>query len=189
MIQVSNRYPFSLQAIFIMKIHHCWLLSLLLSAGLLYSAPADACSPCPEDATLSQQVENADLIALVRFIEVARGDRPTQSESIAVEVVEVIKGEPRYKKKLIDFFKAVPDDKRIILNSWAGMCDYGITISHNSSWTWLIFVEWSSHEDQYMALRCGEKQALVTGDSVTLDGKKVPLTDLSKALGLEREAE
>lgn len=93
--------------------------ALLLSIVLvLFSPPAQACEPCLKILNLEQTVKAADLIIVGQRTDYSpkekdRVKRQLGPDTIRVKVREVLKG--NLKKGV-----------RIKVNSWDGMCPYGI---------------------------------------------------------------
>jgi hypothetical protein len=155
------------------------ILAALLAVQIVY-----ACEPCPEVLTFEESVAEADVIIIGERVGLgpSTGDGP---DWITVKVYEVLKG-------------SVPDE-RIQVNSWNGMCPYGIVVEDG-----LYVMILDKFEGQYDAVHwgCGVKTFPVESEMVMMgdgpvsidefvgmlpDGKReiiAPLDEAGRSFGL-----
>ena len=154
-----------------------------LTLVVIITQPAQACEPCLEVLTLEETAAAADLIIIGK--KVGEGPRTDDGEGwggpewIEVQVIEVLKGKV--------------DQTTIKVNSWYGMCAYGIIIQDKREY--LIFLhkpDSPQDETQYAPVEWG---CAVTRypieDSIVIkeyEDDQIPLDDLLTQLGLKRQA-
>lgn len=147
---------------------------VVVGASLWAANPAQACEPCFEIWDLDQTAEGADLIIVGRKVSEgpSTGDAPNGGPDwIQVRVEEVLKGEV--------------DANQIQVNSWDGMCDYGIVADSGS---YVMFLAWNGEMYGAVNIGCAVRQYPVQGDVVDVDGQAMAMDAFASSLGLERPA-
>ncbi len=165
----------------------------MLTLLIALLSPAWACEPCPTDFELdvTQAAKEATLIALVKRAPAAAQPAPSpghpveEPDVLVVDLVKTLKGKAK---------------ERLTVNSWDGMCDYGVVIKPDDTKTYLVLLSWSEQHKHFQQVHqgCAPYQLPVVNGSVTLPegkgrigrlgearGKKTKVDALPKALGLE----
>jgi hypothetical protein len=143
--------------------------AILAAVGIAAALPrpACACTPCLPDRVLdlAETAEAADLIVIGR--QVQRGPSTgTGPDWITIRVSEVLKGST--------------EETRIRVDSFSGMCGYGIVVDRA---TYVIFLE--RGDDMYYAVNdgCAVHTVPVEGGEVTVDGQGMPIDEFVTLLG------
>jgi hypothetical protein len=151
----------------LLKVHRWPVILFVLLAMLVTGSPARACEPCRETLGFEETANQAELIIVGQKI--SNGPRNGQDgpDWIRVRVIEVLKGD-------------VPEAS-IRVNSWDGMCQYGIVTKGSATYVMFLVKE----EDMYdvVASGCALKSLPVDGDMVTMDDGPVPIDDFVEMLG------
>lgn len=162
------------------RIHSTQRAVLLAFVGLLamvFFGKASACEPCVDVLTLEETAERADLIVIGYALE---GITPSEFDGnfigpdwMTLAVTQVIKGELR--------------NNPIRVNSWNGMCQYGIVLEDNASY--VIFLQ--DVGDMYDAVEhgCAVKALPVFDSFVEIQGERIPLIDFFSQLGMDFQFE
>lgn len=136
---------------------------------------AMACEPCHEKAwDLPRTVRKAELIIVGRRVGPEAGVIGTPSqpgpETIPVDVVRVLKGRD--------------DRKEITVDSWHGMCDYGIVVDDRPYVMLLTRALSQGREAEYgpVNLGCAVKTLAMTDEGVEVDGKRFTLEEFQALL-------
>lgn len=140
-----------------------FILALLLIA---IPQPAGACEPCMEVATFDEAVEAADLIIVGQKV----ADGPSTGDGpdwITVQVIDVLKGE-------------VPAEHRIRVNSWDGMCLYGIPADNERK---VMLLEEGSGIYNAVMYGCAISQYLMQGELVLVEDQSYALDEFVMQLG------
>lgn len=144
-----------------------FLALIFLIAAFLAAIPAEACEPCAEAMTLEETAAEADLIIVGAMV----GEGPSTGDGpdwITVQVLETWKGST--------------DRTNIRVNSWDGMCLYGIP---NEEGTYLMLLEES--DDQYVTVNYGCAISRYTLDpaneQVIVGDQRVSYNDFIDQLG------
>lgn len=141
------------------------IISLLVFGWMVSALPVAACELCPDDEllTLAETVAQADLIVIAQKI----GD-----EDGRVTVPDPDGGPEWSTLQIREVLRGTASQPEIIVNSWEGMCSYGIIVGDQP--VLLLLEESSSADEPYqydaVARGCGEKGYLVTNDSINLNG-------------------
>ncbi|MFH1586576.1 MAG: hypothetical protein ABID38_01825 [Candidatus Diapherotrites archaeon] len=144
-----------------------------------------ACQPCSSHLNLEEAINSSDLIILGQ-----RADYNAEEyfdwggpENINVEIINFLKGHIQ--------------GKQITVNSWDGMCPYGIIVDDG---TYIMLLELEDHEFpyddpnfpfydpyQYDAVNsgCAPNQFLVDGEIVALYDENISFDDFYERTGLE----
>ncbi len=135
------------------------ILAALLAVQIVY-----ACEPCPEVLTFEESVAAADVIIIGERV----GNGPSTGDGpdwITVKVYEVLKG-------------SVPDD-RIQVNSWNGMCPYGIVVEDG-----LYVMILGEYSEGYDAVHwgCSVKTFPVESEMVMMGDGPVSIDDFVQML-------
>jgi hypothetical protein len=146
---------------------------LAITVSLFFLTPALACEPCFRILTLEETAEAADLVIIGRLARKgpSTGDYPQGGPDwIEVQVLETLKGKPK--------------EKRIRVNSWDGMCNYGIILPDKRDY--IIFL--AEGEELYKAvdIGCAAKQFPIENGMVMLETESVSLDEFVARWGLER---
>jgi hypothetical protein len=149
------------------------IFSISILILLVIVSPAKACEPCFKILTLEETAEQADLIIIGKKVKEgpSTGQYPQGGPDwIEIKVLETLKGEA--------------PANRIKVNSWDGMCNYGIIITDKREY--LIFL--AEREDFYKAvdIGCAAKQFPIENGIVEMYEESVPLDEFVTRLGLER---
>jgi hypothetical protein len=154
-----------------------------LTLLFIFAQPAHACEPCLEVLTLEETAAVADLVIIGKKVKngpnVNGGGIGSSPDWIEVKVIEVLKGEI--------------EETTIKVNSWNGMCAYGIVIEDKGEH--LIFlqkVDPSTHDGiQYDAVEwgCAVTRYPIEDDIVIkeYEEQRIPLDEFLALLELERK--
>ena len=87
------------------------IFSFLFATSIVY-----ACEPCPSTLNFEETVEKSDLIIIGQRTDFSPNEQDSFEgpESINVKIIEILKGET--------------NQNQIKVNSWDGMCGYGIVV-------------------------------------------------------------
>jgi len=136
-------------------------------AGLLLfyftiSTVVFACEPCSTTLNLRETVEKSDIIILGQRTDYSPGIEP---ESIKVNVIKVFKGDV--------------GQSEITVNSWNGMCAYGIVVDDKK---YVIFLE--KKEKMYDAINsgCSVTTYPFENDLIDIDGDEVSLSEFMEKI-------
>lgn len=148
-----------------------YILSLFcLVLALSFVATSFACIPCPKELSFDETAQEADLIIIGKKISegpsTKYGKSPGGPDWIKVAILEVLKGET--------------NQKEVAVNSWNGMCAYGIVVNDG---TYVMLLE--KGKDQYYEVHsgCGAKTFLIENDKVDFYGEKISVDDFVSKLG------
>ena len=137
-------------------------IALVSMALLIIASPTLACQPCFQQLGDQQSVEQADLVIIGSLSSSGPDSCPTDncggSDWIDIAVDEVIFGE------------TLADTVRV--NSWDGMCNYGITIENDKDYIILLDEEIDENTDyEYDAVNmgCAVKTFLIDDDEIIFD--------------------
>jgi len=148
---------------------------LFLIAFFLFYVPSGfCCEPCKEILGFQSTVQQADLIIVGRKIAEdtpAREQSNSGPESITIQVLKYLKGKA---------------PRKIKVNSWDGMCPFGIVIDNR---TYVIFLQkkgtplFALGKVEYDAINqgCSIKTYPVESDTVYFEDQKISL-DIFKLL-------
>ena len=153
---VEMRRFMTLKLFFILELALCFYPCLLF-----------ACEPCVEIFDLPKTVNQADLIVVgQKTIEDPRtGTDLGGPDWIKVKIYQILKGDTKQKE--------------IKVNSWDGMCDFGIVVDDKVYVMFLKINSIPSENVKYVAVNwgCAVKTLLVEKDYVDWKGQKIPLKD------------
>lgn len=147
----------------------------LLTVLVLFALPdqAKACEPCEAILSLEDTAAQADLVIIGRLTKEGPatddGEGWGGPEWIEIEVVEVFKGRP--------------SGEQVRVNSWSGMCPYGITL--NDANEHLIFLQETSGGYDAVNYGCAVKQLTIQEGRVIIGDQALPIADLAADLGLD----
>jgi hypothetical protein len=147
-------------------------LIMVLAAALLIALDAHACEPCQNIATFDEAAEAAQLIIVGQVV--AEGPSTGSGPDwITVQVIDVLKG--------------TPPDTQIRVNSWDGMCGYGIILNRGEQAVMLL----TDGGDQFVTVNygCAISQYAMSGSDVIVDDQPVALTDFATMLGPDARVE
>jgi hypothetical protein len=128
---------------------------------------ARACEPCVEILDLEQTTAAAELIVIGRLVREgpSTGSGP---DWLDIEILEVWKG--------------ALDQDRIRVNSWDGMCAYGVILFDHEPH--LIFLEKRGDIFDAVENGCAVRSILIEGDLIHTEGGLAPLDEFAASLGL-----
>jgi hypothetical protein len=143
------------------------LIALAILSLLIVTSPARACEPCIEILNLEQTTAAAELIVIGRLVQEgpSTGSGPDWLE---IEILELWKGEL--------------DQTQIRVNSWDGMCAYGVILFDHEPH--LIFLETRGEMYDTVENGCAVRSMLIEGDQIHTEGGLVPLDEFAADLGL-----
>jgi hypothetical protein len=147
-------------------------LIMVLAAALLIVLDAHACEPCQNIATFDEAADAAQLIIVGQVV--AEGPSTGSGPDwITVQVIDVLKG--------------TPPETRIRVNSWDGMCGYGIMVDRGDQAVMLL----TDGGDQFVTVNysCAISQYTMTDGAVIVDAQPVALTDFAAMLGPDARVE
>jgi hypothetical protein len=141
-----------------------WHVAVALAA-LVGLQAAWACEPCMKTLDLDESVERADLIIVGR-----------RTDYFSREAEGPFGGPDTVRVKVLRVLKGPADVDEITVNSWDGMCDYGIVVDDRE---YVMLLE--EQGPIYIAVLdgCGVKALLVERGGVELDAKHVSLDELA----------
>jgi len=149
------------------------IILLLMSLG----SKSYACEPCSEILNFEETAHQADLIILGK--KVSNGpsanfeDTPyTDPDWIEVQILNILKGQE--------------EKKRILVNSWDAICQYGIIIGGGTHVIFLRKKEAENEDYEYDALKWGcSKKSYVVEDSMVLFGEeKISIEEFIRKLNI-----
>ena len=157
-----------------------YILSLFcLVLALSFVATSFACTPCPKELTFNETVKETNLIIIGKKI--FEGPSTKYDENPAGPASPTSPGGPDWiKVAILEVLKGETNQKEITVNSWNGMCAYGIIVDDG---TYVILLEKGG--DQYYEVHagCGAKTFLVENDKVGFYGEKISVDDFVSKLG------
>lgn len=127
-----------------------------------------ACEPCRETFDFQQTVQHSDAIIIGQKIEEGPQTEPRFPSSPDWIKVKVLRG-----------LRGGVIDPEIKVNSWDGMCPYGIVVD-DKTYVMLLKAKADSPEGyQYDAVNygCGVKTYLLENDQIAFEGRKISLAD------------
>ncbi len=136
------------------------IFTLLLRTSFVY-----ACEPCPETLNFEETVEKSDLIIISQRTDYWQYEQKVP-DSINVKIIEVLKGDI--------------NQNQITVNSWDGMCPYGIDVDDK-----IYIMLLQKRDNQYDAVNfgCSVKTFLVENNMVDFDGNTITLDDFTAKFG------
>lgn len=144
-----------------------WLISVSLLLTFLLTPPAVyACEPCAEILGLEETAAQADLIIIGQKIAEGPHTGVGGPDWIMVKVIEILKGQV--------------ENEQIQVNSWDGMCAYGIVVDDNEAY--VMFLEKGSDQYDTVEFGCAVTTLPIKGEGVELEGQVVPIDDLMAKL-------
>jgi hypothetical protein len=148
---------------------------LILTLFSIYS-PVFACQPCASTLNLEQSIAKSDLIIVGQKI----ADGPGFCKDC------IAGGSDWIEVKIIETLKGSTPSTKIKINSWDGMCAYGIIINDNRNYLMLLQKRDSGGESFYDAVNfgCAEKSYLVENNQIDLNGQKISLENFISKYGL-----
>lgn len=143
-------------------------------AVLTFAQIVHACEPCEKVLTLEETIEQADLIVVGKKY----GNGPLSGpenqpniygpEWISVQVEKVLKGETNKDK--------------IKVNSWSGMCGYGIVIDDEERY--LIFMEKGDVRYNSVQWGCSVTKLPIVENGVVTEGTRFTIDEFAQYFGL-----
>ena len=139
----------------------------------------EACQPCATTLTLAETSKQSDLIIIGQKIK----------EGPSSDFLGAIRGPDWIDIKVIRVLKGKESQEVIRVNSWDGMCSFGIAVNDK---TYLIFLQKrippATEDYQYDAVNQGcsvKVYQIEDNDQVDVDGRKIPLDDFVGSLSVK----
>ena len=143
---------------------------LLFIIMVVLSPSARACEPCLKILNLEETVKAAELIIVGRRTDYSpkekeRRKRQQGPDTIQVKVREVLKGN-------------LKQGSRIKVNSWDGMCPYGILADEK---VYVMLLIKRKRADNWTTVNngCSQKSFPIEQGQVVLDGKSLSVADFA----------
>jgi len=162
------------------------ILSFLIATSVVY-----ACQPCRSTLNFEETVEKSDLIIIGQRTDFSPNEQDsyeTLPDNINVKIIKILKGDT--------------NQNQITVNSWDGMCQYGIVVDDKKYVMLLqkrdpIYVDWGpvDYDDvvdydpvgyntvDYDAVDCAADTFLVDNDLVDFYGDKISIDEFTDKLG------
>ena len=152
--------------------------SIILFIILSSNYYVDACEPCVKQLNFEETVKDSDLIIL--------GQKVADGPSTAAEghCDPYTCGPDWIEVKIINVLNGPEIAGRLKVNSWDGMCNYGIVVD---SQEYIMFLKRRSveHEDyRYDAVNygCSIHTYLVQNNTVDFEGKKIAIDEFKEKI-------
>ena len=149
---------------------------ILILFGVFALSPSMifACEPCARILNLQETINASDLIIVGQ--KVAEGPRTGGPKDVS--------GPDWIKVKIVKTLKGQTNLKEITINSWDGMCNYGIDVDDK---TYIMLLDREgdpSGDHDYNAVNygCAMKTFPVQDETVELEGRKISLLDFSSMI-------
>lgn len=134
---------------------------------------AFACEPCQKTLNLIETIQKADVI--IEGQKISEGPRS--------EVLNPDYAKPEWIEiGVLDTLKGNPAEASVKVNSWDGMCPYGIVVDDRTYVFFLVKREVNDEEYAYDAVDfgCAQKTLIVENNAVNFHGSQVSLDDFVK---------
>ncbi len=128
-----------------------------------------ACQPCGSSLNFEETAAKADLIIIGQRTDFSSNEQDSFSnlpDSINVKIFEILKGDIKQNE--------------IIINSWNGMCGYGITVDDA---IYVMFLQEKVEIYDAIDSGCSIKTYLIEDDKVNFEGKKILIDEFVNKLG------
>jgi hypothetical protein len=145
------------------------MLMVVATLLVLISPDIDACEPCFKTLSLEETIQQADLIIVgektANGPSVGMDHYPDASDWIEIRIFDILKGQE--------------EEEYIRVNSWNGMCGYGIVIAEGK---YVIFLEQRKDDRevyQYDAVNngCSIKIYPMEGEIVVLEDERISVEE------------
>lgn len=140
-------------------------------AGIIFSffftATVYACQPCPSTLNFEETVEKSDLIIIGQRTDFSPNEQDSFEvpDSINVKIIEILKGET--------------SQNQISVNSWDGMCGYGIVIDDKK---YVMLLQERDNIYDTIDFGCSVKTFSVENGLVDFNGDKISIDEFTDKL-------
>ena len=144
------------------------IFSFLFAVSIVY-----ACEPCLSTLNFKETVEKSDLIIIGQRTDFSPDEQDSIEsfpDSVNVKIIEILKGET--------------NQNQITVNSWNGMCGYGIVVD-DKKYVMLL----QERDDIYDAVDfgCSVKTFPVENDLIDFNGDKISIDEFTDKLGSQAD--
>lgn len=139
------------------------IFSFLFTVSIVY-----ACQPCPSTLNFEETVEKSDLIIIGQRTDFSPDEQDSFEgpDSINVKIIEILKGNT--------------NQNQIIVNSWNGMCEYGIVVDEKK---YVMLLQEKDGMYDAVDFGCSVKTFSVENDLVEFNGDKISIDEFTDKLG------
>ena len=128
-----------------------------------------ACAPCPSTLNFEETVEKSDLIIIGQRTDFSPNEQDsfeTLPDSINVNIIEILKGNT--------------NQNQITVNSWNGMCGYGIVVDDKE---YVMLLQEKDNMYDAVDFGCSVKTFPVDNGLVDFNGDKISIDEFTDKLG------
>ena len=141
----------------------------IISFFLFAISTVYACEPCPSTLNFEETVEKSDLVIIGQRTDFSPNEQDSLDglpDSINVKIIEILKGDT--------------NQNQITVNSWDGMCGYGIVVD-GKKYVMLL----KKRDTMYDAVDfgCSVKTFPVDNGLVDFNGDKISIDEFTDKLG------
>ena len=143
--------------------------AIIFFSFLFMAKAVFACEPCIHTLNLKETSEKSDLIIIGQRTDFSSREKDSREnpDTINVKILKILKG--KTEKDQID------------VNSWDGICTYGIVVDDKK---YIMLLEERDGIYDAVDFGCSAKTFLVEGDLVDYNGSKISIDTFAKDLGL-----
>jgi hypothetical protein len=144
------------------------IFSFLFASLIVY-----ACEPCPSTLNFQETVEKSDLIVIGQRTDFSPNEQDsfeTLPESINVDIIEILKGST--------------NQNQITVNSWDGMCGYGIVVDDKE---YVMLLQKKDNMYDAVNFGCSIKTFSVDNGLVDFNGDKISIDEFTDKLGSQAD--
>ena len=144
------------------------IFSFLFASSIVY-----ACEPCPSTLNFEETVEKSDLIVIGQRTDFSPNEQDsfeTLPESINVDIIEILKGSN--------------NQNQITVNSWDGMCGYGIVVDDKE---YVMLLQKKDNMYDAVNFGCSIKTFSVDNGLVDFNGDKISIDEFTDKLGSQAD--
>ena len=144
------------------------IFSFLFAVSIVY-----ACEPCPSTLNFEETVEKSDLIIIGQRTDFSPNEQDsfeTLPDSINVNIIEILKGNT--------------NQNQITVNSWDGMCGYGIVVDNKE---YVILLQERDNMYDAVDFGCSVKTFSVDNGLVDFNGDKISIDEFTNKLGSQAD--
>ena len=144
------------------------IFSFLFAVSIVY-----ACEPCPSTLNFEETVEKSDLIIIGQRTDFSSNEQDsfeTLPDSINVKIIEILKGNT--------------NQNQITVNSWDGMCGYGIVVDNKE---YVILLQERDNMYDAVDFGCSVKTFSVDNGLVDFNGDKISIDEFTNKLGSQAD--
>jgi hypothetical protein len=144
------------------------IFSFLFALSIVY-----ACEPCPSTLNFEETVEKSDLIIIGQRTDFSPNEQysfKTLPESINVKIIEILKGNT--------------NQNQITVNSWDGMCGYGIVVDDKE---YVMLLQEKDNMYDAVDFGCSIKTFSVENGLVDFNGDKISIDEFTSKIGSQAD--